>query len=421
MASRRKADPKIALILAGGGIIGGVYEIGVLKALNDFMDGMCVSDFNPIVGTSCGAFVGSCLANGISPEEMMASLAGERVEGFRFVRRDLFRLNVSEMALRLVSLPWEVSGFFLKSVWKLRPFPPADLFYRLSKCLPSGIYRSDGIEETLREVFRSPRTNDFGELKRDLCVTATDIDSSRLRVFSREDAGGVPISRAVAASTSIPIVFKPVRIEGRDYVDGGLDDTIHVDLAVERGAKLLICVNPLVSYVKDGRRKGHHVLELGFPFVGKQVVRTILSTRVRYDLRKIRRRHPDVDILLIQPDEHDFQMFYNPIMKYASRVEIAVHGFSSASRRLARDFDKLESLFARHGISVRLDLLARELEAIEALGPRSRGAALVLEGVGDTPRKAPWNRGPLVSLADRIHSLEQTVAAQKQRKQASGA
>lgn len=404
---RLRDEPgKVALVLAGGGIIGGVYQIGALKALNDVMQGRTVNDFDIYVGTSCGAFVASCLANRITPEEMMASLAGEEVEGFRFHRADLLKFNSAEAAEKVLWLPYELTRFLWSNARRMRPFPPTDILYHLLRSLPSGIYDSLAIDRLLGRLFTKPRTNDFGSLGKELFIAATDIGTATLRLFSRGDA--VSISRAVAASTAIPVVYSPVKIEDRFYVDGGLNDTMHVDAAVNAGAKLIVCINPLVSYVKDADAKtaGHHVFDLGFPFVGKQVVRTILSTRVDYDLRRLRRHRPDVDVILIQPDERDFKMFYNPIMRYATRVEVAVHGFASAARTLSRHYEAHQSIFARHGIGTRLDEIVTQLEAIEALGPRSRGAASVLEGVARKYRLAPGTRGPLAPLAHALHDLD---------------
>ena len=61
----------------------------------------------------------------------------------------------------------------------------------------------------------------------------------------------MPISRSVAASTALPMVYKPVEIKGRHLVDGGLRSTTNVDVAVEAGATFVIVVNPLVPYVND--------------------------------------------------------------------------------------------------------------------------------------------------------------------------
>ena len=61
----------------------------------------------------------------------------------------------------------------------------------------------------------------------------------------------MPISKAVSASTALPMIYKPVRIGNREYIDGGLVSTTNLDVAVERGAKFIVVVNPLVPYVND--------------------------------------------------------------------------------------------------------------------------------------------------------------------------
>ena len=66
----------------------------------------------------------------------------------------------------------------------------------------------------------------------------------------------MPISRAVAASTALPMVYKPVEIKGRQLIDGGIRSTTNVDIAVERGAKFVIVVNPLVP-VRERLPEGH--------------------------------------------------------------------------------------------------------------------------------------------------------------------
>src|SRR5438128_1275643 len=67
---------KTALVCAGGGITGGMYEIGVLRALSACLPERSLNDFDMYVGVSAGAFVASFLANRVSSEELFRSLAG---------------------------------------------------------------------------------------------------------------------------------------------------------------------------------------------------------------------------------------------------------------------------------------------------------------------------------------------------------
>ena len=68
---RRGPRSKTALVLGGGGVTGGVYEIGALRALDLLAVNRTINEFDVYVGTSAGSFVASLAANGFTPEEMM--------------------------------------------------------------------------------------------------------------------------------------------------------------------------------------------------------------------------------------------------------------------------------------------------------------------------------------------------------------
>src|SRR5256714_9048614 len=70
-ARRRRRRSRTALVLGGGGVTGGVYEIGALRALDLLAVNRTVNEFDVYVGTSAGSFVASLVANGVTPEELM--------------------------------------------------------------------------------------------------------------------------------------------------------------------------------------------------------------------------------------------------------------------------------------------------------------------------------------------------------------
>ena len=170
----------------------------------------------------------------------------------------------------------------------------------------------------------------------------------------------MPISRAVAASTALPMVYKPVEIKGRHLVDGGIRSTTNVDIAVERGAKFVIVVNPLVPYVNDFQKviptmlgsRVRRVADMGFPQIGYQAFKLLAHQRLHEAVSRWQEKYPGVDIILIEPDPNDELMFETNILNFTRRMEIARHGFESVTLKLASDYDELKSVCAKHGIEI---------------------------------------------------------------------
>ena len=73
-----------------------------------------------------------------------------------------------------------------------------------------------------------------------------DLDTGETAKFGAPGHEDVPISKAVAASCAIPGLYRPVRIGGTDYIDGGVRKTAHISLALRERCGLTICINPLV-------------------------------------------------------------------------------------------------------------------------------------------------------------------------------
>jgi predicted acylesterase/phospholipase RssA len=132
-------------------------------------------------------------------------------------------------------------------------------FQRLARALPTGIFDSAPIGRYLRDIAQvAGRTDDFRKLRHNLFLVATDLDTAQPVAFGAPGWDDVPISLAVQASSALPGLFPPVKIGGRNYVDGALTKTLHASLALQDGAKLLICINPIVPSIlrSPGKRAG---------------------------------------------------------------------------------------------------------------------------------------------------------------------
>lgn len=174
--------PKIALAL-GGGAARGFAHIGVIKALE--AQGI-VPDI--VVGTSAGSVVGSLYASGIN--------------GFDLQR---IALQLDEAQVGDWSMP------------------------------DRGVFKGEALQNFInRQVGNRP----LEKLDRLFAVVATDLKSGEAVVFRTGNTG-----MAVRASSSVPGVFQPVAISGREYVDGGLVSPIPVRVARSLGADLVIAVD----------------------------------------------------------------------------------------------------------------------------------------------------------------------------------
>ena len=386
---RRPRRSRTALVLGGGGFTGGVYEIGALRALDLLAVNRTVNQFDVYVGTSAGSFVASLAANGVTPEEMMRVVNQQVPTPFNDVDRGtLMRPNALEFAQSAALLPLRMLGLARTFVSQARSASLIDLAVGIAEALPSGLYDGGGIQDYLDTVLSDPdRTGDFRLLENELFLTATDLDTCERIVLGGQDWDDVPISQAVAASTALPMVYKPVEIKGRHLVDGGLRSTTNVDIAVEAGAKFVIVVNPLVPYVNDFQKviptmlgsRVRRVRDMGFPQIGYQAFKLIAHQRLHEAVARWQERYPGVDIILIEPDPNDELMFETNILNFTSRVEIARHGFESVTLKLASDYENLEEICAKHGIEISANRVRKVVRKFAEEKDKSAGWRRILE------------------------------------------
>ena len=179
---------KIRVGLAlGGGAARGFAHIGVIKALESHG---IVPDL--VVGTSAGSLVGALYAAG-NNGQALHKMAIEMDEG-----------AISD---------WSVP-FFSGS---------------------TGVIKGEGLQNY---VNRAVQGQPIEKLKIPFGAVATDLKSGQPILFRRGNTGA-----AVRASSSVPGVFKPVRIGTVDYVDGGLVSPVPASYARKMGADFVIAVN----------------------------------------------------------------------------------------------------------------------------------------------------------------------------------
>jgi NTE family protein len=359
------ARPRVGLALAGGGPLGGIYEVGALLALADSLDGLDFNDLDAYVGVSSGGFVSAALANGISPAQMYRIFIDDGADAA--LKPEIFlRPAFGEFARRARSLP----GLIVRALraYLRDPFHRGviESFSVLSHAMPTGMFDNGAIDAFLRKLFAAPgRTNDFRKLSRKLFLVATNLDTGGSVTFGSPGFDHVPISRAIEASSALPGLFPPVAIDGDHYVDGALNKTLHASVALDEGIDLLLCVNPLVPF-DASRAKPHHRLTVnklnqgGLPLVLAQTFRAIIHSRMQVGMERYERHYPDADIVLFEPAREDADMFFANIFSYSQRKRLCASAYAKTRAAIRDRAHVLGPKLMRHGITLNAGRLADE-------------------------------------------------------------
>ncbi len=378
---RQVPNAALGLALAGGAPEGALYELGALLALEESVAGLDLNRLGVYVGVSSGAIVAACLANRIPTAEILRGITSSPGQEENPFRSDtLFTTGYGEYFRRLWSLPRllvEALGSHLAH--------PGDMTLReslthLFQALPVGLFDNEPLHLYLAHLFSEPgRTDDFRRLRTRLRVVATELDGASPAVFGRPGLDHVPISRALQASAALPGLYPPVEIEGRDYVDGVLLKTMHGSVALEEGAKLLICINPIVPVdtaraVEAGVMKRGKLADRGLPAVLSQMLRTMIRSRLGVGMRAYESEFPDSDVVLFEPPRDDYRMFFTNIFSFSDRRAVCAHAYRQTRAQLLARRHELSPIFARHGLGLRLDVLAgpERLPWGEDAAPRRR-------------------------------------------------
>ncbi|MGL5817070.1 MAG: patatin-like phospholipase family protein [Phycicoccus sp.] len=211
-----------AFVLAGGGATGIAWEAGIIVGLRD--GGVDVRTADTMIGTSAGSMVAAHLRVGTDEGNAFARIRdGVPLAGYgrlrpadagRYLRAQLAvdpqrrRATVGRAALAAITAPeadWVGAiGLGLAD----RPWPEGRLW-----------------------------------------ITAVDADTGTSVVF--DNASGVPLDRAVAASCAVPGIFPAVEVAGRQYVDGGLRSIANADLAAGHRRVLVLSPYPVAPHLRD--------------------------------------------------------------------------------------------------------------------------------------------------------------------------
>lgn len=208
-----------AIVLGGGGVAGIAWELGVLAALEEAGVDLGAADL--VVGTSAGSVVGTFVRNGAvtAAYEQQLSPLPTTYEEPAVIDAEAMQ---EQFGQALVGMTSEQDG-------------RARLGHA-AQAVTTG-QTDDERVATFTETLPSTEWP-----AAPLAVTTVDATDGTFRVLTAAD--GVPLPRAVAASCSVPLVWSPVGIEGRPYIDGGVRSGTNSDVAAGYERVLVIACGP---------------------------------------------------------------------------------------------------------------------------------------------------------------------------------
>jgi NTE family protein len=274
------SSPRVGLVLGAGGVVGQAYHAGVLAALELDL-GWDPRTADVIVGTSAGSVTGSLLRLDVSafdlaawavnaPMSLESSPIMERLgadarqfppPSIRDVLRPL-RLPPVAMLRAVASRPWA----FRPAVAATTMLAPGRLD------LVSRVRRLESL---------------YGEgWPAGLLICAARRSDGRRVVFGHPGRPGVPVADAVAASCAVPTYFRPVRINGVEYFDGGVHSSTNADVLAAADLDVVVVVAPMSA--AHGRAR-----------TVDAAVRWSVHRRLERELRVLRAR--GVEIVRVEP------------------------------------------------------------------------------------------------------------------------
>jgi NTE family protein len=230
------------LVLGGGGVLGEAWMMGVLAGIED-ATGFDLRDCESFVGTSAGSIVAAHLVAGRSPRRPSAvgtelevsdaqPVRGLAVAALAAARRAGSYALAASSTFAPLALGVAAPGGALVRALLLRGLPrPPDTLVQLRARVEESAARFDGR----------------------LRVTAVDRRSGRRVVFGSPGAPRATVAEAVAASCTVPWLFAPVQISGREYVDGGVWSPTNLDAAPAGRDTHVLCLNPTASLASTHR------------------------------------------------------------------------------------------------------------------------------------------------------------------------
>jgi len=283
------------------------------------LGGIDAAEADLLVGTSAGSIVAAHLRSGWSVEDLWRSARGEQPNLLGATEEEATRRRDEllppafgsplDAILRVAGSGWILGRSLVR--WPMPHLPG------LAWVLPSGMLTMSSANDVFAENLPDAWPD------RPTWLPAVDTVSGRRVVFGRPGAPRATLHQAVMASCAVPGVFAPVRIGRRILVDGGIDSTSHLDLAVKGGCDLVIALVPMAFTPDDP------------PDVVHQVVRRVPTRWLAKEAAYAKAR--DVEVLLLRPTADEVGLHGFNFLRRDRWAEIAEASYKATAAALATE------------------------------------------------------------------------------------
>lgn len=300
---------RVGLVLGGGGITGAAYEIAALMALR-MATGWDPNLAEVVVGTSSGAFVTSLVRHDALTLDSLVLPSDDREDVTERIRTHVYSKNASASVGK----------------WLRYGLVPGVKNPGLTMFLGSPArYSAEGISAWVTAHIGEQAASSWPS--RPTAIVAFDVRKNARAAFGTDEAPDVGIAEAVAASSAVPLVFRPYPIGDGLYVDGGVASGTHADLVLghPNPLDLVLVVAPMAAQVQRARARFHEKM---FDRVG---IRSL-----RREIELIKHAWPECDVVTLFPSP-SVQNAMRPNPLDASRaVATFMRTLISMKRTLAR-------------------------------------------------------------------------------------
>ena len=369
-ALQNKTHLKLGLALGGGGPLGGIYEIGALRALDEALDGLDFNDLHTYVGVNAGSFIAANLANQMTPAQMCRIFVRNESDVHPFHPAVFYKPALSEYFQRAKAIPKILFNAWMNLLSHPNDQSVLESLTALAQAVPSGIFDNEGFHQYVAKSYNAiGRTNDFKQLRKNLFVIAADLESGKTVRFGMDGLKHVQISKAIQCSMASPGLYRPVEVDDHYYVDGTLNKGMHTSVALDDGADIVFAINPVVPIdvaqaVDAGTMSRRELTHSGMPNVLSQTYRTMVHSRLKSGLKSIKRDYPGKHVVLFEPSRNDANLFFSSVFSFNARKMMCEQAYQLTRASIRARADELESLLAPAGIRLRHDILNDEARTL---------------------------------------------------------